>query len=227
VSKQVVIGITDCEKYSNYEKWILAEPDVMVIQLGAKFSNSQDVEKCNGILITGGEDIHPGFYGKEINYPNAPSEFEIARDEFEIEIFKRAQQNKLPVLGICRGLQLINCVLGGTLKQDLGKLNDTHTRVSKDDKIHEVTIDASSMLFRISNVSTQNVNSSHHQSIDKLGEGLKINCVAEDGTIEGIEGPNLNDQFLLAVQWHPERMLDQSNPLSKNIKKSFLQHCLK
>jgi len=226
VSKKVVIGITDCEKYPNYEKWILAEPDVEVVHLGAQFSNLGDVKKCQGILLTGGEDVHPRFYGKDSHYPGAPEEFEEERDEFEIKVFNKAKENNLPVLGICRGLQLINCVLGGTLKQDLGELNKVHTRISKEDKVHHVKIEPATFLNGISHVTVGNVNSSHHQAIDKLGDGLKINCRAEDGTIEGIEASESGHSFLVAVQWHPERMTDQTSPLVKNIKKSFLEHCL-
>ncbi|HCW06329.1 MAG TPA: peptidase C26 [Cytophagales bacterium] len=222
MKKKIVIGITDCEKYPNYEKWILAEPDVEVIQLGHSFSNLDDVKKCDGVLITGGDDVHPRFYGSsETHYPNAPDEFVEDRDEFEIQTFLKAQENNLPVLGICRGLQLINCILGGTLQQDLGELNKIHKRVSKDDKIHPVKISANSLLREISQVNQGEVNSSHHQAIDKLASNLKINCQAMDGTIEGVE--RTGRPFLLAVQWHPERMLDQDSPLSKNIKNAFLE----
>lgn len=226
MSKKAVIGITDCEKYSNYEKWILTEPDVEVIRLGHQFSNLDDIKKCDGLLLTGGEDVHPRFYGKGSHYSNVPDEFEEARDEFEIQTFKKAQENNLPVLGICRGLQLINCVLGGTLKQDLGELNEVHKRVSKEDKVHPIEIESATLLQRISKMDHGNVNSSHHQAIDKLGSGLKINCRAEDGTIEGIERAGTNS-FLLAVQWHPERMLDQNSPLSNDLKKSFLENARK
>ena len=225
--KKAVIGITDCEKYPNYEKWILAEGDVEVVRLGAQFSNLEDIKKCDGIVLTGGEDVHPRLYGKEIHYAHAPSEFEEERDEFEVRTFKIAQESDLPVLGICRGLQLINCILGGTLKQDLGELNDVHRRISKDDKTHDVTIEPATLLFGIARETQGFVNSSHHQAIDKLGKGLKINCRAKDNTIEGIEGSGSSHPFLMAVQWHPERMMDQENPLSKNIKNSFLNQCLK
>jgi len=221
VSKKVTIGITDCEKYSNYERWMLEEPNVEVVHLAAQFSNLDDIHKCQGILLTGGDDIHPRFYGSnEIHYPNAPDEFVEARDEFEIKALAKALENKLPVLGVCRGLQLINCAFGGTLKQDLGELNKIHRRVSKDDKVHQVKVNDNTQLKEILKVSKGEVNSSHHQSIDRLGKELKINSIAMDGTIEGIE--RTDGPFLLAIQWHPERMLDQNNPLSRNVKDAFL-----
>jgi putative glutamine amidotransferase len=225
VSKEIVIGITDCgAKYSNYEKWISDEPDVKVIRLD--FRNLDEIEKCNGIVLTGGDDVHPRFYGNnELSYPNAPKRFAEKRDEFEIEVFQRAQKSSMPVLGICRGLQLTNCVLGGTLTQDLGDLNEIHRRPPQreDDKIHTVKIEPDTILNAVSGVQEGDVNSSHHQSIDKLGSGLRINCRADDGTIEGIERSDSNKPFLLAVQWHPERMKDQDSPLSKNIRDSFLE----
>jgi putative glutamine amidotransferase len=226
VSKKVTIGISDCEKYPNYERWMLAEPGVEVIRLGAQFSNLDEVNKCQGILLTGGDDIHPKFYGsKEIHYPNAPDEFVEDRDEFEIKALAKAQENKLPVLGVCRGLQLINCALGGTLKQDLGELNKIHRRITKVDKVHQVKVSDNTQLKGIAKIDKGEVNSSHHQSIDKLGKELKINSVAMDGTIEGIE--RTNGSFLLAVQWHPERMNNQESPLAKNIRRSFIEHCIK
>jgi putative glutamine amidotransferase len=227
VSRKVVIGISDCEKFQNYERWILAEPDVEVIRLGAQFSNLDEIRKCDGIVLTGGEDVHPRFYGKTIQYPNAPTEFEEVRDEFEVRMFKIAQESNLPLLGICRGLQLINCIQGGTLKQDLGERNDVHKRISRDDKMHDVKIELATLLFGITKVNHGLVNSSHHQAIDKLGHGLKINCHAADGTVEGVEGTGSSHPFLLAVQWHPERMTDKENPLSGNVKRSFLDQCRK
>ena len=224
MSKKVIIGITDCEKYPNYEKWILIESDVEVIRLGYQFSNLDDIKKCDGIVLTGGEDVHPRFYGKEISYPNAPSEFEEKRDEFEVTTFEQAQERNLPVLGICRGLQLINCVLGGTLKQDLGELNKVHMRISKEDKVHNIKIEPQTLLSGILNVNQGQVNSSHHQAIDKIGKGIKANCWTDDGTIEGIESSEGDRPFLLAVQWHPERMINQASPLSKNLKYSFLEN---
>jgi putative glutamine amidotransferase len=223
VTKKVIIGITDCEKYPNYEKWMLTERDVDVIRLSHQFSNLGDLAKCDGILLTGGEDVHPRFYGKGTQYPNAPEQFGEQRDEFEIQTFKRAQQRHLPVLGICRGLQLINCVFGGTLQQDLGGLNEVHKRVSWEDKNHEVSVEGTTLLFGITRVSHGGVNSSHHQAIDKLGNGLRVNCHAADGTIEGIEGLHSRDPFLLAVQWHPERMRDPNSPFSRNVKNAFLE----
>jgi len=207
---------------------MLEESNVEVIRLGHQFSNLDEINKCDGILITGGDDVHPKFYGSnEIHYPNAPDEFVEDRDEFEIKTFAKAQENKLPVLGVCRGLQLINCTLGGTLKQDLGELNKIHRRTSQDDKIHKVKVSDNTLLNEIAKVNKGEVNSSHHQSIDKLGQKLKINSIAMDGTIEGIEWSESDRPFLLAVQWHPERMLDQNNPLSKNIKRAFLENTRK
>ncbi|MBS1951845.1 MAG: Glutamine amidotransferase, class I [Cytophagales bacterium] len=230
MSKKIVIGITDCgKKHLNYENWIKKVPDeVDVIRLGHSFSNLEDVKKCHGILLTGGEDIHPSLYGSnEVHYANAPDYFEHDRDEFEKKVFGEAQNNKLPVLGICRGLQLINCLLGGTLKQDLSGLNEIHRRVSKEDKVHPVEVDQNTLLHRIVKTDAGKVNSSHHQAINNLGNDLKINCRAEDGTIEGIERMDLSKPFLMAVQWHPERMTDQHNSLSKNIRDYFIEESKK
>lgn len=217
------IGLTysSPKSHINYVNWLTSVEGIEVVKLSAAQNNLKDLEQCDGLVLSGGVDIHPEFYGCKNNiYPNAPQEFKKDRDKFEISVFNKAQEKRLPILGICRGLQLINCISGGTLKQDLGELNKTHK--GNPDKIHSVNVEPNTLLHQIASVDNLDVNSSHHQAIEILGNGLKINCIAEDGTIEGIERSELGHSFLLAVQWHPERMLDQNSPLTKNIKNSFL-----
>lgn len=216
-----VIGITDCEKYPNYERWIKAA-GAEVLKLSAELKNEAEVVNCAGILITGGDDIHPSFYGRGTDYPDAPEYFVEDRDRFEMAVLRAAEANRIPVLGVCRGLQLINVVHGGTLIQDLGQQkNITHQRVTPEDKYHQVNVQPGSVLQKITGVLSGEVNSSHHQAIDQLGQDLAINCKAEDGTIEGIEKSD-DDMFLLAVQWHPERMKDLTSPLSQAVRDAFL-----
>ena len=117
-------------------------------------------------------------------------------------------ERELPVLGVCRGLQLINVTLGGNLVQDLGIAGDgMHEANAGIDKQHEVRLEEGSLLARVVGRSSGEVNSAHHQAVDRLGQGLRVNCYAEGGTIEGIEwSAPAGRPFLLAVQWHPERM---------------------
>lgn len=217
------IGLTYCgsKKQANYINWLQSVSGVEVVELSASLNNADKLESCSGLVISGGIDVHPSFYkNNELNFPGAEG-FDEARDQFEILVFKNAQEENLPVLGICRGLQLINCIFDGSLIQDLGELNKIHK--GGPDKIHEIKIEQSTLLHSISHINSGNVNSSHHQAIDKLGKNLKVNCKAGDGTIEGIERSEKGHPFLLAVQWHPERMGDLNGPLSKNIRNGFLE----
>jgi putative glutamine amidotransferase len=120
-----------------------------------------------------------------------------------------AWERELPVLGVCRGLQLINITLKGGLVQDLGIAGDgMHEANAGIDKQHGVRIESDSLLAEVTGCLSGEVNSAHHQAVGQLGEGLRVNCYAEDGRIEGIEWAEpAGRPFLLAVQWHPERML--------------------
>jgi putative glutamine amidotransferase len=221
--KKIVIGITDCSKYPNYEKWILNEPDVEVIRLSHKSNNLKEIEKCDGIVLSGGEDMHPRFYNKP-EYMDYCHEIDEQRDEFEWKVLEYTEHKKLPLLGICRGLQVANVFYGGTLVPDIpafGKFN--HSRFSDNDRYHAVQVDANSELRKIVGAEMGEINSAHHQSADLVGKGLVVNSISPDGIIEGIERKEKNEQpFFQLVQWHPERMTDLQNPFSKNIKLSFL-----
>jgi putative glutamine amidotransferase len=226
VKQKIVIGITDCAKYPNYEKWILKEPGVEVIQLGYGRSNFNEIKKCDGILLTGGEDLHPRFY----NHPEylkdcQQDDMDEKRDEFEWKVLAYSQENKLPVLGICRGLQIANAFFGGTLIPDIPSTGKPdHSKVNGIDRYHPVQIEKSTLLNKIAGEDRGEVNSAHHQSAADVGRGLMVNAVSADGIVEGLERQHPEGKsFLLLVQWHPERMKDQGSPLVKNIKERFLE----
>jgi putative glutamine amidotransferase len=230
VSKNVVIGITDCEKYPNYEKWMRNEPGVEVIRLGYRLSNLKEIKKCDGIILTGGEDVHPKFYDKPEYIEWCGDDLDELRDEFELSAIEQIQKNQLPLLGICRGLQITNVFFGGTLVPDLptfGKFNHAKFKEGKD-KYHPILIDQNSFLCDVVHAKEGEINSSHHQSADRIGKELAASSISPDGVVESIERKKPKDHpFLLLVQWHPERMLDQKSPLVKNLKRSFLKHCSK
>jgi len=150
-------------------------------------------------------DIHPSFYGGGEAYPSAPEDWRVDRDAYEKRMLEKAWEQGKPVLGVCRGLQLINVVCGGTLVQDLGAGDAVHQNMPAD-KEHGVQVEKDSQLFGM--VGERGwINSAHHQAIDRLGEGLRVNCRAEDSVIEGVEWAEpMGRPFMLAVQWHPERM---------------------
>ncbi|MFN2439532.1 MAG: gamma-glutamyl-gamma-aminobutyrate hydrolase family protein [Chitinophagaceae bacterium] len=226
------------EKHNNYIRWLQATSAALaenldVIKISADESNLQEIVSCDALVLAGGRDIHPKFYkNQHIDYPNSPNDFDEKRDEFEIAAFETAQQQRLPVLGICRGMQLVNCVLDGTLKQDLGEvLNKIHHGEANHDKAHGLNIEGNTIISEITQAGRSVVNSAHHQSIEKIGKGLKVNCTADDGTIEGLEWDDpLGQPFLLCVQWHPERMFRfqlENSPLSKNLRNTFFREIKK
>ena len=234
------IGLTHTgieEKHQNYIKWLTGDDDIEIIQLSENDNNADAIKNYDALILSGGVDIHPKFYKNgKTNYPHAPKKFNEKRDEFEIALFRLAQKTNKPVLGICRGLQLINCIYDGTLKQDLGQdLNKIHKAEiinhTQKDKAHGLDIEEGTILHDIVKTGRLAINSAHHQTIDKPGEGLKVNCHSDDGLIEGFEREHPNGKpFLLAVQWHPERMYKfnlEGSPVSKAIRDRFIEEVKK
>lgn len=196
------------EKHQNYVRWLKGnDAKVDVIKLTAE-GDADAIAQCDALVLSGGVDIHPEMYDGDPAYPKKPKAWKKERDVFEQSLFEFALKHDMPVLGVCRGLQLINVCLNGTLIQDLGDAGDeTHEGVKEIDKQHPVRVVGGTLLHAIAGEAAGEVNSAHHQAIDKLGSGLRINCMAEDGTIEGIEWADpAGKSFLLGVQWHPERM---------------------
>ena len=232
---QIKIGITYTgteEKQFNYINWLSKNAGVDIVTLSPETSAPETIKLLDGIVLTGGVDIHPQNYNCSITaYPNAPDKFNELRDNFEREVFALSQANKIPLLAVCRGMQLVNCILGGSLVQDIGSTANIVHQFNKQDKAHGITIVAGSLLQEITGVQRTIANSAHHQAIERVGNDLQINCVADDGIIEGIEWVNKNDRsFLLGIQWHPERMYIFSlseSPVSKNISTAFISEIIK
>ncbi len=222
----ITIGITQTEtNYANYPRWIKGQDDIEIIELSYDTHNVQDVALCDGIVLSGGIDSHPKFYLEDytLDYPHAPHEFAISRDVFELAVLAQAVQQKKPILGICRGLQLINVFFKGTLHVDIGAENNLkHKKVSDLDKEHAIFVEKDSLFFNIVQQERGNVNSAHHQAIDVLGEQLRAVAYSDDHFIEAIELIDDKKPFFLAVQWHPERMIPRENPFTKNIRQAFL-----
>ena len=228
--KKIIIGITDCSKYNNYEQWIRNEPDVEVIRLSYHVNNVSDLQKCHGILLTGGQDVHPRWYNKPDNIALCEQgNIDEKRDEFEWKVLEYSQRDKLPVLGICRGLQIANIFFGGTLIPDIpatGKPD--HSKLNGIDRYHNVSVKENSLLFQMVGAKNGEVNSAHHQSADIIGKELIVNSISDDGIIEGLEREQTqHDPFLVLVQWHPERMSNLESVFSKNIKLRFLKEVRK
>ncbi len=154
-----------------------------------------------GLVLLGGTDVNPALYGEERH--EKTEEPDDRRDEVELRLIGEAISRGLPILAICRGLQILNVYYGGTLVQHLAK-PEAHVMKTTDKGLpaHEVLIDGASLLGEIAGVKKWQVNSRHHQAAALPGKGLKIVASAADGTIEGLE--RTDQRFVLGVQWHPE-----------------------
>ena len=229
MSTPIIIGISFTEaKYSNYPAWIIGEnSSIEIVPLSWEKQNIEDLNKCHGLLLSGGVDIDPFFYEPEIlNYPNQPVEWNRKRDLFEMDLFKVATQKKIPILGGCRGLQLVNVALGGTLLSDIEAIGKTNHRSKLGvDHVHAIQLLEGSLLQGITMIDEGEVNSAHHQSINKVADSLVVNCISQpDGIIEGVEWKEKQNRSpMICVQWHPERINNkEQSALSKNIRDWFL-----
>ena len=227
MSRCVKIGITDCGKYENYRRWIGAEESLEPVKLSMHLNNAAEAENCDGILFSGGEDLHPSLYGKPEYVENfGLQEIIPERDRFEYEVLKKALAGGKPVLGICRGLQLINVYLGGTLVPDIPVLfhSDGHGKKNGLDRTHQIRVEPGSLLHQICGQEQGMVNSAHHQSAGQPADALKITAVSEPGIVEAMEWKDASAKpWLLMIQWHPERMSDLSSPFSTFVKNAFLE----
>ena len=170
-------------------------------------------DELDGVFLPGGADIDPANYGEERHARCDKSD--PARDEVELTLVQWAMADKKPVLGVCRGLQVVNLAAGGTLYQDLaeqmpGAMKHDYFpfggRYTRDHLAHEVRVAENTKLAEVFGAGSLKVNSMHHQGIRRLGKQLIASAVAPDGLVEGIEG---NDgSYLVAVQWHPEALTD-------------------
>ena len=182
---------------------------------------SRLVDMCDGILMTGGHDVSPLLYGE------VPLEGKVSccikRDNMEKIVFEDAVRNDKPVLGICRGIQLINALLGGTLYQDLPSQHDSavnhHQTPPYDIPVHKAMVRKNTPLFDCLGKEVINVNSYHHQAVKDLAPGLEVMAESEDGIVEAVCKPDC--KFLWAVQWHPEFSF-KTDENSKMIFKAFV-----
>ena len=178
------------------------------------------LQTCSGLLITGGEDVYPGNYGK-LEDINRCEDIDRYRDSIEFALIKKAVSLKMPVFGICRGEQILNVALGGTLyvdiPSDIGKAVIHRCKPGSFDCLHKVTVHSGSLLSRITGASTGTVNSWHHQAVEEIAPGMRVSALSVDGVVEAIERINQDQPFIMGVQWHPEHLMnhpEMTDPLA-------------
>lgn len=162
------------------------------------------VEALHGLLLSGGGDIHPSCYGRDLHPRTA--DIDTARDELELRLVREALAAGMPILGICRGAQVLGVALGGTLVQDIPSETPSPQKHSEG-ACHRVRVAKASRLWGILGCERPEVNSFHHQANDSPGDGARAVAWAEDDVVEAIEANG--DGFVIGVQWHPERMCDR------------------
>jgi putative glutamine amidotransferase len=169
-------------------------------------------DEFDGILFSGGADIHPRYYGQTIVESIRDTlDIDEARDEMEVSLAARALEADLPMLCICRGIQLINVAAGGALWQDLSlaavdpKAHYQDGRLQSWEIAHRVDVDRETHLIEIMGSPSVGVNTFHHQAVATVAPGFRVTARAADGTVEGLE--SAEHRFVVGVQWHPERMV--------------------
>jgi putative glutamine amidotransferase len=222
------IGITDTLKpnLAFYTEWLKrVNPGIEFTVLSHVLQNVEAVDQIDGLLLTGGGDVEPRYFGVKDSLGKSRDVIG-SRDEFEFDALEHALDHNIPILGICRGMQVTNVYLGGTLMLDLPSAGyDDHAREKRYEFDHEIRIDPQSLLHALTGRDVMNVNSSHHQAVDHLGNGLMGCAVSQDGVIEAAEWI-MKDRmpFLMLVQWHPERMeRDFDSPASKGVAEMFVK----
>ncbi len=222
------IAISPCSKLPDYEESVRrAGGEVRVLHQDT--DNLADViGSIDGLLLTGGGDVQPSIYGASTHPAFDPAE--PGRDEYEIELVRRAIEKNIPVFAICRGVQVLNVARGGTLIQhipeEVGTSVEHRVKEPRFAIAHDVWLTSGSLLQetlreRLEEADACAVNSRHHQAPKDLGEGLVASATAPDGVIEAVEDPGR--RFCLGVQWHPENFWRTGE--FRTLFEAFVQAC--
>jgi putative glutamine amidotransferase len=231
-----IIGVTtflsESSKYSSVNKFYIDSVHaagglpVNIPIIADEQSYDEYIDLVDGILFTGGNDIAPYYYGE--NPVRELQSMSSIRDEYEFSLFHSAYGKSLPILGICRGIQLINVALEGSLYQDInsqcpGSLGHYPAHTAPDELYHSVQINKDTKLYDIFGEERIYTNSFHHQSVKQLGKNLVATAFSADGIVEAVE--STEDRFLLGVQWHPEAMAKR-HPRFLKLFREFVQASL-
>jgi putative glutamine amidotransferase len=236
-STKPIIGISSSIEIHNnipsvlvHEKYICSVINAggipVVIPLSIDGMSEYWVSMCDGIMLTGGEDIDPYYY-KEAPHPKL-QKTNGKRDKMEIELVQIARKQHKPILAICRGVTIVNVALGGTVIQDIetsipNAINHSQ-KAARSESTHDIYLDKTSRLYKIFQSSKVRVNSMHHQAINELALPLRKTAVASDGVIEAIEGDS-ESPLLVGVQWHPEELASEDQSMSQ-LFNEFIAACI-
>lgn len=184
------------------------------------------LDGMHGLLLTGGEDVDPAHYGAA---PHAAlGDVHASRDAFELALVAAARARRLPTLAICRGIQVVNVALGGTLVQDIPSewpdAIEHDGAGARDDRVHGMQVDGASRLAVALGAARLTVNSFHHQSIATVAPGLETVARAPDGVIEGVQWSD-DEWWMLGVQWHPEELTGTTESWDRNLFLAFATAC--
>lgn len=235
--KKPVIGVMPIYDYEKKNTWMLNEyfegifeaggVPVMLPVITDQMMIQQLVEQLDGFLFTGGDDVDPSIYHKELTYSQKTY---LVKDEMEKAFIEDIIKADKPYFGICRGLQILNASLGGTLYQDLQKEATDKNLVihsqttDRSTPIHKVQIEEESKLYSILKEREYEVNSLHHQAAEVPAKGLSVVAMSEDGLIEALEMKG--KRFVIGVQWHPELRFKVEEG-SKRLFEEFIMACTK
>lgn len=208
-----------------YQNWLLHFDSTLTFHQAYGLSaDSLDkiLAEVDGLILTGGTDIHPSYHGKDSSIAQCGT-IDKYRDSLELALVKHSFERKLPTLGGCRGMQLLNVAKGGSLIIDIPtEVGSNLHQQQEGDAYHMVYCHP--WLARILERDSAEVNSNHHQAIDELADGFKVLAYAQDSIIESFYWEEkASHPFIIGVQWHPERM-DRKSPMAANLARVFLNN---
>jgi len=204
---------------SNYVNWISKE-NTVILDAYTLLNTDSILALADGIILTGGEDINPLLYKDSTNLKVCET-INYRRDTLELKLINYALQNQIPLVGVCRGMQLINVATGGTLYGDIpSQIGTTVVHRNNGEVMHEITLNEACPLIFPTGQNKFTVNSWHHQGLKDVSEIIKVVATAADGLPEAIVIDPSVHPYMVAVQFHPER-LGENNPITKQIKNSF------
>ena len=222
-TSEIIRGLPRVRVNAAYTRAVAAAGMIPLVVAPLDTGFAEIVDRVDGLVLTGGEDIGPARYGAT-RHERTGDPHDL-RDETEIGLLAAARAAALPTLAICRGLQLANVALGGTLVQDLPSERPSSIAHSRSDaraeRVHDVSIVEDSRLASALGATRLSVNSSHHQSVDRIAPGLTITATAPDGVVEGAEWTADDSWWMLGVQWHPEELTKTAEPWDASLFAAF------